>query len=406
MKILAIPGPTTFAGFRIFQIMNTQSSFAILGGGIGGLSTAIALQRKGLTVTLFEAAPSFKPLGAGLSLSGNAIRAYEEIGIDAEVIAIGCRLQVARGKDKLGRLISETSSDELKRRFGVLNNFTLHRADLHELLLAFLKPGTVQLGKAATSFIQDSTGVTLQFADGTQVKTDYLIAADGIHSMVRKQLLPDSQPRYSGYTCWRGVIDDLPPGINLDEMTETWGKGRRFGVVPLARGRVYWFATLNAVQQDTQMKNARVKDLQDIFRGFHFPIPQVLEHTRDDQLIWGDIIDIKPISRFAFGRVVLAGDAAHATTPNLGQGACMAIEDAATLMNALSRYPAEEAFARFETHRIRRTTGIVNQSWTFGKLSQLENPVLRSLRNSVLRALPRSVVVGQLENLFDVSFQP
>ncbi len=386
--------------------MNTQSSFAILGGGIGGLSTAIALQRKGLTVTLFEAAPSFKPLGAGLSLSGNAIRAYEEIGIDAEVIAIGCRLQVARGKDKLGRLISETSSDELKRRFGVLNNFTLHRADLHELLLAFLKPGTVQLGKAATSFTQDSTGVTLQFADGTQVKTDYLIAADGIHSMVRKQLLPDSQPRYSGYTCWRGVIDDLPPGINLNEMTETWGKGRRFGVVPLAHGRIYWFATLNAVQNDPQMKNARVKDLQDIFRGFHFPIPQVLEHTRDEQLIWGDIIDIKPISRFAFGRVVLAGDAAHATTPNLGQGACMAIEDAATLMNALLSYPAEEAFARFETHRIRRTTGIVNQSWTFGKLSQLENPVLRSLRNSLLRALPRSVVVGQLENLFDVSFHP
>lgn len=391
---------------RIFLIMKNTHTFAVLGGGIGGLSTAIALQRKGFPVTLYEAAPAFKPLGAGLSLSGNAIRAYEEIGIGPDVIAIGCKLQVARGKDELGKLITETSSVELKERFGVINNFTLHRADLHELLLSHLNPGTVQVGKSATSVSQSASGVTVHFADGTTATTDHLIAADGIHSVVRKQLLPDSQPRYSGYTCWRAVIQDLPAGIDLGEMTETWGKGRRFGVVPLSGKRIYWFATLNTTQNNPKMKDARVTDLLELFRDFHFPIPQILERTKDEELIWGDIIDIKPIRQFAFGRIVLMGDAAHATTPNLGQGACMAIEDAATLMNALIKYSPEEAFRRFETHRIKRTSGIVNQSWRVGQLAQLDNPVLRSLRNSVFRSLPKRVVMDQLRNLFEVSFHP
>jgi len=387
--------------------VSQSPQYAILGGGIGGLSTAIALQRKGFSVTLYEAAPSFKPLGAGLSLSGNAIRAYEEkIGIEKEVISIGCRLHVARGKDQHGKLISETSSEELKKRFGVLNNFTLHRADLHELLLGLLKPGTVQLGKAATAVSQTKDGVSVAFADGTTSTADYLVAADGIHSVVRKQLLPDSLPRYSGYTCWRSVVSDLPPGINLNEMTETWGRGRRFGVVPIAGNRVYWFATLDASQHDPRMREATVKDLLDVFKGFHFPIPQIIERTRNEQLIWGDIIDVKPIKQFAFGRVVLVGDAAHATTPNLGQGACMAIEDAATLMNALLRCAPDEAFKRFESHRIARTTGIVNQSLSVGKLAQLSNPVLIALRNGLFRSLPKNVVYNQLKNLFDVSFKP
>lgn len=386
--------------------MSIPSSFAILGAGIGGLSTAIALQRKGFHVTVYESAPAIRAVGAGLSLSGNAILAYQEIGIGEEVIAAGCRLQVARIRDQQGRLISETTSAELKERFGVLNNFTLHRADLHDLLSGLLMPGTVELGKAATGINQDATGVTIRFSDGSQVRTDYLIAADGIHSVVRKQMLPDSLPRYSGYTCWRAIVDDLPQGMDLNEITETWGSGRRFGVVPVGQNRIYWFATLNAPPLDPRMREARAKDLREYFDGFHSPIPQLLERTRDDQLIWGDIIDLKPIPRFDFERVVLLGDAAHATTPNLGQGACMAIEDAATLMNALVKYEPMEAFRRYSSHRVVRTTGIVNQSWRVGRLAQLENELLRRLRDNAFRMLPKSATLGQLKDLFDVSFHP
>ena len=386
--------------------MSIPSSFAILGAGIGGLSTAIALQRKGFNVTVFESAPVIRAVGAGLSLSGNAILAYQEIGIGKEVIAAGCRLQAARIKDQQGRLISETTSAELKERFGVLNNFTLHRADLHDLLFGLLNPGTVKLGKAAAGVNQDAAGVTIHFSDGSQVRADYLIAADGIHSVVRKQMLPDSLPRYSGYTCWRAIVDDLPEGIDLNEITETWGSGRRFGVVPVGRNRIYWFATLNAPPLDPRMREARAKDLREYFDGFHFPIPQLLDRTRDDQLIWGDIIDLKPIPKFDFERVVLLGDAAHATTPNLGQGACMAIEDAATLMNALVKYEPMEAFRHFSSHRVARTTGIVNQSWRVGRLAQLENELLRRLRDNAFRMLPKSATLGQLKDLFDVSFHP
>ncbi len=387
-------------------MMNTNFHYAILGGGIGGLSLAVAMQRKGFRVTVFESAAAFKPLGAGLSLSGNAIKAYEDIGIAPQIVAIGKKLVSAFGKDSQGKVISKTDSDSLNRRFGVLNNFTLHRADLHDCLAGLLSPGTIQFGKAAIDFAQSANGVMISFGDGTQAEAHYLIAADGIHSVVRQKLLPDSKPRYSGYTCWRGVVQGNPAGMNPDEMSETWGKGRRFGVVPLTNNRIYWFATLNAKQNDAAMRNARVNDLKKFFGDFHFPIPEVLARTTEEQMIWGDIIDIQPIRQFAFGRVVLMGDAAHATTPNLGQGACMAIEDAACLTNSLNRYEPEEAFRKFEIHRIRRTTGIVNQSWTFGKIAQLENPLLMSLRNAMLRRLPQSMVEDQLKGLFTVSFQP
>lgn len=386
--------------------MDSTKNFAILGGGIGGLSLAIAMQRKGLRVVVFEAAPEFKPVGAGLGLAANAVKAYADIGIDKEVVGAGKKLKRAFCKDHDGRTISETDIEELTRVFGVQNSFTIHRADLHRILSGLLLPGTIQFGKSAVDFNQHTTGVSVSFSDGTTQEADYLIAADGMHSIVRNKLVPETRPRYSGYTCWRAVIDDLPPGINMEEMCETWGQGRRFGIVPLANNRIYWFATLNAKANDPRMRDARVEDILNFFNRFHFPIPEILVRTKDQQLIWGDIIDLKPIRQFAFGRIVLIGDAAHATTPNLGQGACMAIEDAAALTNSLSKYEPEEAFRRFEIHRIKRTTGLVNQSWGIGRIAQLENPILIALRNALFRRIPQKIIQNQLKALYDVSFQP
>jgi 2-polyprenyl-6-methoxyphenol hydroxylase-like FAD-dependent oxidoreductase len=163
---------------------------------------------------------------------------------------------------------------------------------------------------------------------------------------------------------------------------------------------------LNAPPNDPAMRRTKRKELKEIFSGFHFPIPQLLDMTGDDQIIWNDIIDLKPIARFAFDRIVLVGDAAHATTPNLGQGACMAIEDAATLANALTLYEPKEAFRRFEKFRIRRTTQIVNQSWNLGRIAQLENPLIMKIRNAAFRLLPESAIHKQLGQLYSVSFKP
>lgn len=383
---------------------NNKRTFAILGGGIGGLTLAIALQRKDLNVVVYESAPQWKPLGAGVGLAGNAVKAFREIGIEQDVLAVGKILKKVVIRNKKGKALLITDSEEVSRRFGVVNNFAIHRADLHQVLINKLTPGTVVLDKACVDFEQGSNGVSISFKDGTKANADYLIAADGIHSVARRKLLSEVKTRYAGYTCWRGVIEDLPPGFDPDETSETWGQGTRFGIVPLTKDRVYWFACVNAGANDPMMRSLGPMDLMAFFGDFHAPVPGLLK--RATKMIWNDIIDIEPVSKFAFGRVVLMGDAAHATTPNLGQGACMAIEDAVVLANLVETHPdAEVAFKLFEEKRIRRTTKIVNDSWQLGKMAQWENPFMTSLRNMMISLAPKSVADNQFKFIYDVSLK-
>jgi 2-polyprenyl-6-methoxyphenol hydroxylase-like FAD-dependent oxidoreductase len=386
-------------------MINTGKSFAIVGGGIGGLALAIAMQRNGYNVNVFENATEIRPLGAGLVLAANAMKALSSIGISDDVLAKGKVLRRLMIKSKEGKTLTLTDSEKITERFGMINNFTIHRADLHDVLIKHLAPDTLHLGKGCATFEQTDAGVKLFFHDGTTTKVDYLIACDGIHSVFRKKLLPGSQIRYAGYTCWRAVIDDVPSDFNFDETVETWGAGCRFGIVPLTQKRVYWFACLNAKANDPVMRASRVKDLLRHFAEFHDPVVQLLLRTRDEQLIWSDINDIAPIRRFAFGNISLMGDAAHATTPNMGQGACMALEDAAVMANCIEEYhTVEEAFKQFERKRIERTTKIVNTSWTLGKVAQFENPLLTSLRNTAIRFTPQSVAERQFKFLYEISF--
>jgi 2-polyprenyl-6-methoxyphenol hydroxylase-like FAD-dependent oxidoreductase len=379
--------------------------FAIVGGGIGGLTLAIALQRKGFDVTIYENAPEIKPLGAGLGLAVNAVKAVMEIGIGDEVLRAGKVMKSIYLKDEKGNILSETDSEKLSAKFGSINNFTIHRADLHRALLSELAPQTLQLGKGCIDFKQTSGGITLYFHDGSRAEADYLIACDGIHSMIRQKLLPGSAPRYAGYTCWRGVINEIPRSINPDETSETWGNGSRFGIAPLTNNRLYWYACLNARPNDPMLRSFTIQALLTYFGNYHAPVSEILKKTKNEQLIWGDIMDIKPIRKFAFGRIVLMGDAAHASTPNMGQGACMAIEDAAVLSNCLEHYAtAEEAFEKFESKRIARTTKIVNTSRTIGKIAQWENPLLTTLRNTMMRLTPPGVTERQMKFLTEISF--
>lgn len=383
-----------------------MKTFAITGGGIGGLTLAIALQQKGFDVTVYESAPQIKPVGAGLGLAANAVKSFAELGIADEVLGASRIIKKVIIKDERGRTILATDSEKISAKYGVVNNFTIHRADLHTVLLKHLTPGTVRLGKKCVDFSQDQQGVHVRFSDHTTIRADYLIACDGIHSIARKKLLPESKPRYAGYTCWRSLVDDPPDGLNPDETTETWGRKGRFGIVPLTNNRVYWFACINAPENDPAMKSYQTKNLSDHFGDFHFPIPELLERTRQENIIWNDIIDLKPISRFAFGKVALLGDAAHATTPNMGQGACMAIEDAVILANCLEKETsAEEAFQSYELKRIKRTTRIVNTSWTMGKIAQWKNPLLTSLRNAAFRLTPPKALEKQAQFIYDVSFE-
>ncbi|HSF54415.1 MAG TPA: FAD-dependent monooxygenase, partial [Algoriphagus sp.] len=291
-------------------------------------------------------------------------------------------------------------TDPANSKFGI-SNFTIHRAKLHQVLLAQLNPKNVITGKRSVDIEVDTEGTLVRFEDGSQIQSKYLIVAEGIHSPIRNKLIPSIKIRYSGYTCWRGVMDNSE--LNIEETSETWGKNGRFGVTPLAKNQVYWYACINAPGLNSSLKNFTKADLERKFKDFHFPIPQVLAGTKPDQIIWNDIIDLEPLPKFAFGNTVLIGDAAHATTPNMGQGACMAIEDAAILASCLEKNPDPIlAFGEFEKRRISRTQKIVKDSRQLGVIAQLENPFLMGFRNSFFRMIPKKMTQKQLETLYQV----
>lgn len=380
-----------------------MKSIAILGGGIGGLCAAIGLQRAGIEVNVYEGAPELQALGAGLVLSVNSVLALRQLGLDEAVQSVGHAFDEVAILDQRGRPISSTDMRSLAVAYGV-SNFSIHRADLQEVLVSQLTPHTLQVGKKCVAITQRENQVTLSFEDGSTAVAEALIAFDGIHSVVRRTLLPQVTLRYAGYTCWRSVISyDSHQRISF---SETWGKQGRFGIVPLTDQRVYWFATLNAKRNDPHLRSYTVADLQRTFQNYHAPIVDILAHTSDEELLWNDILDFKPIERYAFGNIALAGDAAHAMTPNMGQGAGMAIEDAAVLTDCLTHYPeVDEAFRQFEQRRRQRASSIVKGSFQLGRVAQLTNPWLSTLRNTLFRMIPEQVSQRQMKSLYEVDLR-
>ncbi len=376
----------------------------IIGGGIGGLCTALALQQAGIEATVYEAAPKFKGLGAGVGLAANAMQGLQRLGVMDEVVARGKQLNALVIFDEHGREISNMDTRRLSNKYGI-NNFVIHRADLHEVLLNHLQPDSVVLGQRCENVEQEGNKVIAFFTDGSHAKADLLVAADGISSVVRQQLAPSSVPRYAGYTCWRAVIDN--PGVEINNMisAETWAPQGRVGIAPLQGDKIYWYACINAPQRDEKMRRMTPEKLARHFEQVHPPIEMVLASTSPEQLIWNDIADLKPLKRFVYGRVVLLGDAAHATTPNMGQGACQAIEDAVVLAQCLQQQPElAMALKQYEKRRQARTAKVIGLSRTLGEVAHWRNPLLGKLRNTLFRAMPRFVTQRQMEELYRVDF--
>ncbi len=336
-------------------------------------------------------------------LSVNAMLALRQLGLGEVVRSIGYAFDSVAILDQQGKVINETDMRGVTQTYGG-GNFSVHRSDLQAVLLNQLTDEQLRLGKKCVDFTPGRQ-ITLRFEDDSQAAADALIAYDGIHSVVRKKLLPQVVLRYAGYTCWRAVV---PYRFHQypKRFSETWGAKGRFGIVPLKSDRVYWFATMNAPQNDAETRNFRVADLQKNFQHYHEPVADILAHTTDEHLLWNDILDFKPIEHYAFGNVVLAGDAAHAMTPNLGQGAGMAIEDAAVLTFCLSdSATAEEAFRRFELIRQKRVSSIVNGAFQLGRIAQSSSPLLSKLRNNLFRIMPSWVGERQMKELYSVPLQ-
>jgi 2-polyprenyl-6-methoxyphenol hydroxylase-like FAD-dependent oxidoreductase len=378
----------------------------IIGAGIGGLATGIALNKKGIEFEIFEAAPALTAAGAGLGLASNAMKAFEKLDIAGEVKAVGKVLASFSIYDDKGKLITRTKAALPGDKPGA-GNFTIHRAALQEVLLSHVAAGAIHLGKKAIGVQASGNTSIVRFSDGTEKCADLVIVADGIHSNIRQQFWTDAKPVYAGYTCWRAVIKNHH--WNILECSETWGKKGRFGIVPLGSGELYWFACVNSSENNSRSRHFTINDLYEYFKSFHDPIPEIIRSTVDDQLLWNDIIYLKPLKKYVKGNLVLLGDAAHATTPNMGQGACQALEDAVVLADELSQVMQGNAtlsiaLNKYEKRRLKRTHMIINRSSQLGNIAQLENKLLIRLRNGLLRSIPPHLNEKQQAALYEVDF--
>jgi 2-polyprenyl-6-methoxyphenol hydroxylase-like FAD-dependent oxidoreductase len=367
----------------------------IAGGGIGGLTAGIALRRAGFDVRVFERAPQIQEVGAGLTIQSNAVLALRRLGLDQALVESGRRLGSGSVRRPDGRLISRADLEEVGRAVGA-PVVAIHRATLQRLLLETLGPDAVETGREVTAYEERPDGVALVFRDGSRTEGSLLIGADGIRSAVRAQMLGDGEPLYAGYTCWRGVTVEGGPAA--EGSSETWGRGRRFGIVPIERDRIYWFATLNTPAGGRDEPGKVRPLLEDLFTGWHPPIAEVLAATPETAILRNDILHRLPAPRWVGGRVALLGDAAHPMTPNLGQGACQAVEDAVLLADCLARNPADPAGAlqSYESRRKSRADAVVLAALRLGRLAQVENAAARWLRDLLLAAIPASITRAQL----------
>ncbi|WP_336031868.1 FAD-dependent monooxygenase [Geodermatophilus sp. FMUSA9-8] len=361
----------------------------VVGAGIGGLATAAGLQRAGTRVTVLERAPGARVVGSGLSLFGNGLTALDALGLgDAVRAATGPGHRLLAGQRRPdGSWLSRTPPDAVRRLRVV------HRADLHRQLEDALAPGTVRWGCEVTGVDDDGT---VRLRDGAE-RADVVVAADGIRSRVRAGWPGDPGLRYAGYTAWRGVTA-VPVDLR-GAAGETWGRGLRFGMAPLADGRVYWFAVASAPAGGrADDEHAAVSCL---FAGWHEPVGELLAATRPADVSRSDVHDLAgPVPSLRRGRVVLLGDAAHAMTPDLGQGANQALEDAATLTALLSGggpgLDPDEALDRYDRLRRPRVRRIARRARAVGRVAQARGPVTSRVRDAVLRLTPPSAAGRQL----------
>jgi len=369
----------------------------IIGAGIGGLTTGIALQQIGVDVDIYEREHQLKKVGAGLALWANALNALEQLGIGDTVHRRGMATHVAGIRSNTGDALMVGDIKQLKN-ITDKPTVVIHRAELQDILLGAFE-GDIHYAKQLSGYKQSDKCISVTFADGTSAQADILIGCDGIHSAVRTQMFPDAKPVYAGYTAYRGIIEF--DHTQVESMWgEGWGFGKRFGILPVNQHQVYWYATLNADEGYVVPLENRQQLLLQQFEGWYTPVEDLLKATLPTSILQHDAYDIAPLQSWSDGRVILSGDAAHAMTPNLGQGACQAIEDAVVLSKSIQQTDSiENAIALFEARRIPRANAILKQSRTIGRMGQLSNPVSGHLRNMAFRLTPAFIRNKQLANV-------
>ena len=371
-------------------------SVGIIGGGIGGITAAVALRHFGIDATVYEKAAELRELGAGMVLWANATRVLKELGLLEKVVADSGATDYFLVRKSNGQVLMNIETGDFE-----VPSVCMPRANLLSILVSAFPSAQIKLSHEFSRLEQTANKVGVLFTNGSSVEHDILIGADGLRSRVRDALFGLSEPVYRGYTIWRGIGrysgDGMPPATS----SETWGKGKRFGILNTGGDRFTWYAAVNVPADHKDSEKGRKAELLEMFAGWHAPVGELINSTPNDLIMKNGGCDHPSMRKWVRGRIALLGDSAHATTPNLGQGGGMAIEDALVLAKSLNSESSIEAALRlYEKRRTNRTKHIQQRSRLMGQIAQWENSLVVKGREIVTNILPAKLFEFNLRRTY------
>lgn len=335
----------------------------VIGAGMGGLSAAIALRNDGHDVQVYEKVREMRPVGAAISVWSNGVKALNFLGLREQAEALGGDMQTMGYRDGLtGEDMCHFPMAPLVEQAGQ-KPYPMARAALQEMLRQEFGTQRVHLGKACTGVEQHGDTVTAFFDDGTTVESDLLIAADGTHSRLRSYVLghQNTERTYRGYVNFNGLVPADARVAPVDSWTTYVGEGKRVSVMPVADGQCYYFFDVPLPEGATNSAHGRQEELLQHFGHWCHPVRRLIEAIDPSRTNRVEIADIEPFHTWVRGRVALLGDAAHSTTPDIGQGGCQAMEDAVALALSLktSTISVEDSLMRYQNRRSHRAGELV-----------------------------------------------